>query len=573
MTLEAAFALLLSLVQLAIFVGIVVFVVKVVTKKGSSSAEGSGISVRRFFQYSIMLVMLVVASFGIIGIIDAVASGGSTVTRDTAAIARSIAFLVVGLPVFGGLAFYTRRLLRTTPAESRSLGWIGYLTLALIGSLIFVMSFTTAFVGELLTDGDFETMSFISILVWGSVWFAHWMVAARSADRDQMQFHLLAGSAAGLVTLAIGAGVAISAALGELYDTVFSVTVVNAGAEVLARGVVLFVIGAVVWFFYWIDHTRSTNRSLLWLSYVLLVGVLGGVITAVVGAGTLLFGFLDWLIGDVGSTAASVHFAFIPGALAALFAGAGSWGYHRHVLGSRTTENRTEVHRVYDYLLSGAGLLVAAGGFATLITVGLDALGSDPIAESGGSVSAVAITLLVVGVPLWWRHWTGIRNFRATQPQDEVSSITRRVYLFVLFGATGLVAVISLIILVFIAVEDLLEGDLGSATINSIAVPLSLILTAGAVAWYHFAVFREDRAITPHEKLPTVREVVVVGSGEDIAAISDRAGVRVEGLRVAGESTDVETLDEILSALATETHGRVVVVAEDGAYRLLPLDD
>ncbi len=570
---EAAFAILASLVQIAIFIGLIIFVVRLVTKKGSSSAEGSGISIRRFFQYSIMLVMLVVTAFGIIGIIDAVASTGSAVTRDTSAIARSIAFVVVGLPVFGGLALYTRRLLKTTPTESRSLGWIGYLTFALIGSLIFVMSFTTAFVGELLTDGDFETMSFISLLVWGSVWFAHWWIAGRTADEGQMQFHLLAGSAAGLVTLAIGAGVAISAALGELYDAVVSVTVVDAGAEILARGVVLFVIGATVWLFYWIGHARSTTRSLLWLTYVLLLGVLGGVITAVVGAGTLLFGVLDWLIGDVGSTAASVHFAFIPGALAALIVGAGSWGYHRSVLGSRTAENLTEVDRVYDYLLSGAGLLVAAGGFATLMTVGLDALGSDPIADSGGSVSAVAITLLVVGVPLWWRHWTRIRRFRATQPQDEVSSITRRVYLFVLFGATGLVAVISLIILVFIAVEDLLEGDLGSATINSIAVPLSLILTAGAVAWYHFAVFREDRAIAPHEEIPSLREVVVVGSGEDVAAISDGVSIRVEGLRAAGESTEVETLEEVLSALAAETHGRVVVVAEDGRYRLLPLDD
>jgi hypothetical protein len=570
---EAAFGIIASLVQLAVFIGLIVFVVKLVTKKGSSSAEGSGISIRRFFQYSIMLVMLVVAAFGLIGIIDAVASTGSALTRDTAAIARSIAFLVVGLPVFGGLALYTRRLLKSTPAESRSLGWIGYLTFALIGSLIIVMSFTTAFIGELLTDGGFEAMSFISMLVWSGVWIAHWRIAGRTADESPMQFHLLVGSAAGLIALAIGAGVAIAAALGEVYDAVLSVTAVSSDVDVIARGVVLFVIGAVVWFFYWIGHARSTARSVLWLTYVLLVGVLGGVITFVVGSGTLLFGVVDWRIGDVGSTTASTHFAFIPGALAALIVGVGSWGYHRVALGSRTEENRTEVDRVYDYLLSGAGLLVAAGGLATLFTVGLDALGSDPIADSGGSVSAVAITLLIVGVPLWWRHWSAIRRFRAARPEEEVSSITRRVYLFVLFGATGLVAVISLIILVFIAVEDLLEGDLGGATINSIAVPVSLILTAGAVAWYHFAVFREDRAIAPHEELPALREVVVVGSGKDVAAISGGVSVRVQGLRVVDDPTEAETLEDVLAALDAETHGRIVVIAEDGRYRLMPLDD
>jgi hypothetical protein len=569
---EVAISIVASLVQLAIFIGLIVFVVKLITKKGSSSAEGSGVSIRRLFQYSIMLVMLVVAAFGIIGIIDAVASAGSTVTRDTAAIARSIAFVVVGLPVFGGLALYTRSLLRSTPEESRSLGWLAYLTVALIGSLIFVMSFSIAFIGELLTDGDFETISFVSMLVWAGVWFAHWLISDRTAEQGRMQFHLLAGSAAGLVTFAIGTGVAISAALGEIYDAVLSVTAVGSDAELIGRGVVLFVIGALVWFFYWVGHARTTDRSMLWLIYVLLVGVLGGVITAVVGAGTLLFGVLDWLIGDVGPTAASVHFAFVPGAVAALVIGTGSWGYHRFVLGNRTDEDRTEVERVYDYLLSGAGLLVAAGGFATLVTVGLDALGSRPIASSGGSVSAVAITLLVIGVPLWWRHWSLIRRFRVSQPQEEVSSITRRVYLFVLFGATGLVAVISMIILVFIVVEDLLEGELGSATINSIAVPVSLILTAGAVAWYHFAVFREDRSIAPHADLPALQEIVVIGSNEDVAAITGGTSARVQAFRVEGTAIEAEALGDLLSALDTETHDRVVVVAEDGRYKLLRLE-
>ena len=279
---EVAISIVASLVQLAIFVGLIVFVVKLITKKGSSSAEGSGVSIRRFFQYSIMLVMLGVAAFGIIGIIDAVASAGSTVTRDTAAIARSIAFVVVGLPVFGGLALYTRRLLKSTPEEGRSLGWLGYLTVALIGSLIFVMSFSIAFIGELLTDGDFETVSFISTLVWAAIWFAHWTISDRTAEQGRMQFHLLAGSTAGLVALAIGAGVAISAALGEIYDAVLSVTTVGSDAEPIGRGAVLFVIGALVWFFYWVGHARGTDRSMLWLIYVLLVGVLGGVITAVV---------------------------------------------------------------------------------------------------------------------------------------------------------------------------------------------------------------------------------------------------------------------------------------------------
>jgi hypothetical protein len=47
----------------------------------------------------------------------------------------------------------------------------------------------------------------------------------------------------------------------------------------------------------------------------------------------------------------------------------------------------------------------------------------------------------------------------------------------------------------------------------------------------------------------------------------------VQGLRVAGAPIEAETLDDVLSALDAETHGRVVIVAEDGRYRLIPLEE
>ncbi len=42
------------------------------------------------------------------------------------------------------------------------------------------------------------------------------------------------------------------------------------------------------------------------------------------------------------------------------------------------------------------------------------------------------------------------RHVRPVQPQEEMSSINRRVYLFVLFGTTALVTVIALIVLVVV---------------------------------------------------------------------------------------------------------------------------
>jgi hypothetical protein len=133
------------------------------------------------------------------------------------------------------------------------------------------------------------------------------------------------------------------------------------------------------------------------------------------------------------------------------------------------------------------------------------------------------------------------------------------------------VAVIDLLILVFIVVEDLLEGTLGAATVSAIAVPVSLLITAGAVAWYHFAVFREDRSVAPEEKAPVLREIIVVGGDEVVAAIASGTGVRVVQFRVADQATEAATLDDVLGVLATEPRERIVVVAEDGRFRILPI--
>ena len=478
--------------------------------------------------------------------------------------------MVVGLPVFAGLAIFTRRRLAADPTERRSLGWNFYLTVALVGSLVAAMSMTFAFLGPWLADGALDRIFLVSAVLWGGVWAGHWWVAQRCTDADRMMIHLLLGSMAGLVTVMLGVGLGVSAALGEIHDALTSVSVVDTGLDALVWAAITVAVGAPVWWWYWFRHARTAAQTPLWLAYVLLIGILGGVVTFVVGAGMLLFGVLQWFLGDPGS--AAVHFGFVPGALASMSVGVAAWWYHHKVLADHPEQARREIDRIYDYLLSGAGLLVAAGGLATLVAVALDGIGGREIATSTrGDAVASALTLLVIGVPLWWRHWSITRGFRRTDPAAEVQSISRRVYLFLLFGLTGITAALGLMITVFVFVENLLEATLGAATISSIAVPVALLLTAGAVAWYHFAVFREDREVAVEPEQPMVREVILVGNADLATLIASGTQARVQRLGAADHPTDADSLDEVVSTLALETHERVVVVASDGHFELFPL--
>ncbi len=134
---------------------------------------------------------------------------------------------------------------------------------------------------------------------------------------------------------------------------------------------------------------------------------------------------------------------------------------------------------------------------------------------------------------------------------------------------------INLTILVFILFEDTLDGTFGSTTISSTAVPIALLLTASALAWYHFAVFREDRTAAPDEERPTLREVILVCTdGEQLAAaINAHTGARVHPLRVVAGPTAADTVDDLLEALRTEKHQRIVVVADrDDRYDVIPIE-
>jgi hypothetical protein len=292
----------------------------------------------------------------------------------------------------------------------------------------------------------------------------------------------------------------------------------------------------------------------------------------VAGLGAAVFRVLEWILADPSGTAAE-HFEVVPAALGVVAVGAAAWAYHRHVIRSDPERERTEVDRVYDYLLAGAGLVVAAGGLATLLTYALWAIAGTEITGSDRGVIAVALTLLVVGAPLWGVYWSRAQRERVRLGPDEAQSTTRRTYLFIVLGVGGLVALVSMIVLVYLVVRAILDGTGGAELLDAVAVPISLLVSTGAVAWYHFTVVRHDRADMPEVVEPTVRDVILITSdGKEITKAIADADFRVRTFHAAGPALDVSSIEDVVAALTSETREHVVVVAmEEGGFEVIPL--
>ena len=555
---------------------IVVLVVLVVRRLGTHGAGSSteGHSVRRVFQYLLLYGLFVVVGIGLAGLLGRALERDVLVTGDEAGLARELAFLVVGAPLYVGVALWSRRRFAADPDESRSLGWAFYVTAASLTALVTAMTGLGATLAWAVGLERYSGFALAQVLVWGGAWTAHWWVDRRTTPPANTQVHHFAGSLVGLVTAAVGLGLLLAGSLRILFGLGGDAFVAG-DTDQLRAGVATLLVGAPVWFVYWVRTASHRHQDVLWAPYVLLAGVAGGMITAVVSASTLLHSTLVWLVGEPGTASASVHFDAAPAQIAAALVGTVVWWYHQAVLRSAAAAGvRTEVRRVYEYVLAGIGLLAAAGGLIMIVAALFEALaGSAMIGGDAVNALLAAVTLLAVGGPVWWVYWHGAQGAAHADPGEELRSPTRRVYLLLLFGVGGVAAVVALIVGVYLVLQDVVEGVVGAETVRSVRFAVGVLLATAAITAYHWAVYRADREHLPASAEPHLpRFVLLVGpEGREVAReVAHRTHGRVQSLVRADNGHTAWTADEVMTAIGESTADEVIVLAEPGGPRAIP---
>ena len=572
------------IVSLVAGIALVAFVVLIVRRFGAG-AVGAGStevhSVRRFFQYLLLYGLLIVVGVGLSGLLGRLFDWRVRLAGDEAGLARDLAFTVVGIPVFVGLALWSRSRFRANSTEARSLWWALYVTAASLTALAFAMTGLSRLLEWALGQRDYSGRGPALLVVWGCLWAAHWWLDSRVTPPDNTRLHHLVGSLIGLATAATGLVGVLGGALRTLLGLDQGEIVAGQGSPIL-RGVVVLLVGAPVWFGYWVLTGRRDDRHPLWWVYVLLAGVGGGLIMAITSASTLLYSVLVWLVGDPGSADARTHFAAAPTSTAAAAVGVLLWWYHQAVLRGAGDATRTEVRRIYEYLMAGITLLAGAAGLTTAVVALIEALvGSQRVIVGVGIINTLlaAGTLLIVGGPVWWIYWRLIHAAATSDPNAELSSATRRVYLFVLFGLGGVAAVISLLVGVYMLFEDAVNAALGSQTLRRMRFAIGVLLATAAISAYHWAVYQSDRRHVPSvatENEP--RYVLLVGAAD--REIAREVGRRTHGRVQVWSRTDDGahpwSADEVMDALAAMSPAHagadeVIVLSDPGGLRAIPV--
>lgn len=541
-------------------------------RQGARPVDGR--SVRRFFQYVLLYGLMVVVATGLAELLGLLLEQPSIVGDDRTALARSLTFTLFGIPMLALAAAWTRRNHRRDPEEAQSLGWVAYVTALALTALALTMTGVHDVASTALTGDGLAGGGLAGAVVWAGVWWGHWVLAHRMLGPGRRLPLLFLGSLVGLVVSVVGLVLLLSSAAEALVVTTDVLVLTTRDALAEAGATVL--VGVPVWVLHWARGLARTGRSAAWLGYVLPVGVGGSTVLAVVGASLAVYQLLVWLVGEPSSGLAVRHFAGTPAALACAVVGALSWWYHRQVLGAAGTA-RTEVTRVYDYLMAGVALLAAAAGTATVLVAVIEAISPAPAFQAGSAVVntlLAGVTLLVVGGPLWWHYWSGIARAARSDPPVELGAPTRRVYLFLLFGVGGITAVISVLVAAFTAIQGVLASGFDLEVLRDMRVPIALLVAAGAISGYHWTVHREDRSHLPQAP-PVLRQryVLLIGAAEPDARqeVARRTGSRVELWPRLDAGTPPWQVDDVVAAVEASAAPAVTVVAGPAGIEVIPM--
>lgn len=521
------------------------------------------------------MVSLVLTISGLVGLAGEVIHSlrDEAYTSNSTDLARDIAFMVIGAPVFAFLLIRTVRRLADS-AVRLATPWTAYLHAALLltlaGSMVTGHSVLRAAFG----DRPFHAEDLAIFVIWAGAWAFHWF-ALRAKYPPRGDLSLAASSAAGLVMVSIGAGGLLARAIALVYKQIAHHVEPHGGPMAARAAFASLVVGGAVWAWHWLVHYRNAERTTLWHGYVILVGGLGGLAAAIVSMTLVGYWSVVWFFGESPKPDWAHHFSFVPATIATAVIGIVVFLYHWMVARLGHGAARTEPVRVFEYVSAAAGLVAAAVGVVHVVVAAVESATSPGANQNPDSPNRwiAAISLLAVGVPVWLVFWRRIQGFIARDRSSELRPPVRRLYLVALFGVGGAVAMAGLIMTLTQSMKDLFEGTFGEQTVRQVRVPLGMLLAVSGLAWYHLRVYRAERA--EHAATPRRQEVVLVSSdGEGLAEqLAAASGARVVQWyrRDAISATPID-VDELARTIAESPADHLLVVQGPDELEVVPFD-
>lgn len=568
-------SILLSFVPLLIMVAIVVAVVRKASHHVASS-NSSAQPVRQFFQYALAFGLLIVVTVGLAGLLSRALDFSNIVSSDQSSLASNLAFVVVGGPLLAGISIWLRNSIKENPSESHGLIPTFFATLAAIVSLLVFLTSTIAALHNVINGDEVLGSSLGRVIVWGTAWIIVLKISNSVIPRNDFRIQYFVGSFITALAALIGLVQVLTGVLSLiLSQSMFLDTqqlALVSPDNPTRIGLGTLAVSGGLWVYYWIKNANTGKSDTLWLGYVLIAGVGGTLVIAITSFSISLYQILVWIIGEPTSEKIGEHFSNTPQSVATAFAGLLFWWYHKSLLPNES--ERTDVQRTYEYLVSAISLIASAVGISIVIVALIESLTVETILTGNGAINTLlgAGTVIVVAGPVWWRFWSRIQNIAKNSPESEHSSPVRRIYLFLLFGVGGIVAIISLITIVVQLFDGILSSNLGANTFSEMRFAIGILVSTGIVAGYHWEIYRHEKSVEV-SFATTVTNVLLVGpnSPELIKELKQATGAKITFLQRADTEALVWPTERVIELVSQSKDNDLLILLEATGVKVVPV--
>jgi hypothetical protein len=469
-------------------------------------------TIRRIYIYAVTLVSLEVVVWGLIGLARS-AFAGDEIGGDVTRLAGALALLFVGIPVFLLHWWLAQKSAREDEDERSSYIRALFLYGALLFTLVPVTQNIFAIINRLFFSfvdvtsnqvmfGADQTLidNLIAIVMNGliatyvfSVLRKDWATPpAGYSLADVRRIYRYIWVLYGLIMMTFG----VQQTLLYIFDYIGDA--ISASQAILVNGLTLTLVGTPIWIFSWRILQKSMSdpheqRSLMRAIILSLVSFIAQVAT-LVAAGMILYVILDGLLDG--------HFNFtgfiddIRDPISVMIPFGMVWRYYRTILqGALETELQVGVRRLFTYVISFIGLVVAFVGLYDLLAYVIAVILDETYYLRELSE---ALSLLIMGTPVWllnWRKVNGPAGLDNEEGEQARRSIIRKIYLYlVLF-----ISVIGVMVSAGNLIYQLLRAALGEPTSNLLQTALelvSILVLFALVIWYHGVVLRKDSRLS-----------------------------------------------------------------------------
>lgn len=528
-------------------------------------------AVRRLLVYAILFAVVVIAAIGLSGLLERAIGAGQLLDVDDSGLALSLAFTVIAVPLAGLVWWWQRRRFRD-PQERSSLIWALYVmamsTVALVTSASWL-----AYAAAEGIDGRWQPGAVASGVVWAGVWLWHRAMRRSpvTAPTRLPTVPVTLGAVYGVTVAAAGAIAALSALVSAALAQTEGLLVSSQSWWVAAlQGLVWAVVGAVVWWWHWFaERGRDASGSFAPVALVIVVGA--AAVTTLFAVGTALFVVLRLLFDD---DPVAQAIAPLDVAIASALIGGVVWVYHAQVVSTRSEAVRGGARLV----VSAVALIGAASGFGVVVNALLATFTPNLVDDDPRTLLLGGLSALVVGGVAWWFAWRPTRPASASEAADRA----RRVYLITIFGASAVVAIVTVLIIGFRVFEFALGTGGTAGLLERVRAPFGLLAATAIVFGYHFAVWRRDRGVAqPATDAPAIGRIIAIadpGADALVRGIRSATGAAVTVWHPTADGEAAQLGDADLTSVVAALDGiaapRVLVlVGADGGVQAIPLTE